>query len=66
MTRDRTSPDRASPADEPAEDPADAPAPRRADLYLVARGHYESRARAQAAIRAGLVRVDGRPLARAS
>ncbi len=29
-------------------------------------GHFESRARAQAAIRAGLVRIDGRPLARAS
>ncbi len=38
----------------------------RADLFLVAHGHFESRARAQAAIRAGLVRVDGRPLARAS
>ncbi len=62
MTRDRTSPDRAAPADDPAENPA----PRRADLYLVAHGHFESRARAQAAIRAGLVRVDGRPLARAS
>jgi 23S rRNA (cytidine1920-2'-O)/16S rRNA (cytidine1409-2'-O)-methyltransferase len=38
----------------------------RADLYLVEHGHFESRARAQAAIRAGLVQVDGRPLARAS
>lgn len=38
----------------------------RADLFLVAHGHFESRARAQAAIRAGLVRVDGRPLARPS
>lgn len=38
----------------------------RADLFLVEHGHFESRARAQAAIRAGLVRVDGRPLARAS
>lgn len=38
----------------------------RADLYLVEHGHFESRARAQAAIRAGLVRVDGRPLTRAS
>ena len=62
MTRDRTSPDRAAPADDPADDPG----PRRADLYLVAHGHFESRARAQAAIRAGLVRVDGRPLARPS
>ncbi len=39
---------------------------RRADLFLVEHGHFESRARAQAAIRAGLVRVDGRPVARAS
>ncbi len=38
----------------------------RADLFLVEHGHFESRARAQAAIRAGRVRVDGRPLARAS
>lgn len=38
----------------------------RADLFLVEHGHFESRARAQAAIRAGLVRVDGRPLVRAS
>ncbi|MCJ2011316.1 TlyA family RNA methyltransferase [Methylobacterium sp. J-076] len=38
----------------------------RADLFLVEHGHFESRARAQAAIRAGLVRVDGRPLSRAS
>lgn len=38
----------------------------RADLYLVEHGHFESRARAQAAIRAGRVRVDGRVLARAS
>lgn len=38
----------------------------RADVYLVAQGNFESRARAQAAIRAGLVRVDGRPLARPS
>lgn len=53
MTSDRTIPDRA-------------PAARRADLFLVEHGHFESRARAQAAIRAGRVRVDGRPLARAS
>jgi 23S rRNA (cytidine1920-2'-O)/16S rRNA (cytidine1409-2'-O)-methyltransferase len=32
----------------------------RADLLLVARGLFESRAKAQAAIRAGLVRADGR------
>ena len=38
----------------------------RADLYLVEHGHFESRARAQAAIRAGRVREDGRVLARAS
>ena len=38
----------------------------RADLFLVEHGHFESRARAQAAIRAGLVRVDGRVLSRAS
>ncbi|MDP4024414.1 TlyA family RNA methyltransferase [Methylobacterium sp. NEAU 140] len=38
----------------------------RADLFLVAHGHFESRARAQAAIRAGLVRADGRPVRRAS
>ncbi|MCJ2068323.1 TlyA family RNA methyltransferase [Methylobacterium sp. J-030] len=53
MTSDRTIPDRA-------------PTPRRADLFLVEHGHFESRARAQAAIRAGKVRVDGRPLTRAS
>lgn len=39
---------------------------RRADLVLVERGFYESRARAQAAIAAGLVRVNGVPLAKAS
>ncbi|MGU3536962.1 TlyA family RNA methyltransferase [Methylobacterium sp. A54F] len=38
----------------------------RADRVLVERGHYESRARAQAAIAAGLVTVDGRRVARAS
>lgn len=32
----------------------------RADLYLVEQGYYESRARAQAAIKAGLVFVDGK------
>ncbi|MCJ2135854.1 TlyA family RNA methyltransferase [Methylobacterium sp. J-026] len=59
MTRDRPLPDRAPPAD-------DRPGARRADLFLVEHGHFESRARAQAAIRAGRVSVDGRPLARAS
>ncbi|MDB5568959.1 MAG: hemolysin [Hyphomicrobiales bacterium] len=34
--------------------------PQRIDLALVARGHFESRARAREAIEAGLVRVDGR------
>ncbi|MGH1587098.1 TlyA family RNA methyltransferase [Methylobacterium phyllosphaerae] len=58
MTRDRPIPDRAPPADDPS--------PLRADLFLVAHGHFESRARAQAAIRAGLVRIDGRPLTRPS
>ncbi|AWN39442.1 TlyA family RNA methyltransferase [Methylobacterium durans] len=38
----------------------------RADRFLVERGHFESRARAQAAIEAGLVRADGRIVARAS
>ncbi|MGC5779046.1 TlyA family RNA methyltransferase [Methylobacterium sp. NFXW15] len=38
----------------------------RADLFLLEHGHFESRARAQAAIRAGRVRVDGRVLVRAS
>lgn len=38
----------------------------RADRYLVEQGHFESRARAQAAIAAGLVRADGRVLTRAS
>lgn len=36
----------------------------RADLLLVARGLFESRARAQAAIAAGLVSADGRPVTR--
>jgi len=53
MTSDRTNPDRTAPA-------------RRADQFLVEHGHFESRARAQAAIRAGKVRVDGRPVTRAS
>lgn len=38
----------------------------RADLYLTAQGFYESRARAQAAIKAGLVKVDGKPLKKPS
>lgn len=38
----------------------------RADLLLVRLGHYPSRARAQAAIAAGLVSADGRRVARAS
>ena len=32
----------------------------RADQYLTTHGHYDSRARAQAAIKAGLVSVDGK------
>jgi len=38
----------------------------RADLFLVARGFYESRAKAQEAIAAGLVSVDGKTLRKAS
>lgn len=38
----------------------------RADLFLVNNGYYESRARAQAAIKAGLVKVDGKRLKKAS
>ncbi|MGB6317460.1 MAG: TlyA family RNA methyltransferase, partial [Litorimonas sp.] len=38
----------------------------RADLHLVQHGHFPSRARAQAAIKAGLVSVDGRVLKKAS
>ena len=38
----------------------------RADIYLVANGFYESRARAQAAIKAGLVKVDGKALKKPS
>jgi 23S rRNA (cytidine1920-2'-O)/16S rRNA (cytidine1409-2'-O)-methyltransferase len=44
-----------------------APASRkRADLVLVERGFFESRARAQAAIEAGLVSADGKPVAKPS
>ena len=39
---------------------------RRADLLLVERGLFESRAKAQAAIAAGLVSADGRPVKKAS
>jgi 23S rRNA (cytidine1920-2'-O)/16S rRNA (cytidine1409-2'-O)-methyltransferase len=38
----------------------------RADVLLVKRGFFESRARAQAAISAGLVTVDGEPVRRAA
>ena len=38
----------------------------RADVYLVKHGHYESRARAQAAIKAGLVSVNGKALKKPS
>ena len=38
----------------------------RADQYLTAHGHYDSRARAQAAIKAGLVSVDGRVIKKPS
>ncbi len=39
---------------------------KRADLLLVARGLFDSRARAQAAIAAGLVSADGKPVQRPS
>src|SRR3974390_1066837 len=39
---------------------------KRADIVLVERGFFPSRARAQAAIAAGLVRVDGARLSKAS
>lgn len=42
------------------------PALRRADLALVERGLFESRAKARAAIKAGLVRVDGEILRKAA
>jgi 23S rRNA (cytidine1920-2'-O)/16S rRNA (cytidine1409-2'-O)-methyltransferase len=40
--------------------------PKRADIILVERGFFESRARAQAAIAAGLVRADGALVGKAS
>lgn len=42
------------------------PGRRRADLLLVERGFFDSRAKAQAAIAAGLVVADGRPVRKAS
>ena len=39
---------------------------KRADIVLVERGHFPTRSRAQAAIAAGLVRVDGEVLSKAS
>ena len=42
------------------------PLRQRADLVLVARGLFESRAKAQEAIAAGLVKVEGQPLRKAS
>jgi 23S rRNA (cytidine1920-2'-O)/16S rRNA (cytidine1409-2'-O)-methyltransferase len=39
---------------------------RRADLLLVERGLFESRAKAQAAIAAGLVTANGEPVRKAS
>lgn len=38
----------------------------RADQYLTSHGHYDSRARAQAAIKAGLVSVDGKVIKKSS
>lgn len=49
------------------EKPLHSPSPRqRADKVLLERGLFESRAQAQAAIAAGLVRIDGKTVARAS
>ena len=42
------------------------PARKRADILLVERGVFESRARAQAAIEAGLVTADGKPVQKPS
>ncbi|MGJ4854735.1 TlyA family RNA methyltransferase [Labrys sp. KB_33_2] len=39
---------------------------KRADVLLVERGHFDSRAKAQAAIAAGLVVADGKPVRKAS
>lgn len=39
---------------------------KRADVLLVERGHFDSRAKAQAAIAAGLVIADGKPVRKAS
>jgi 23S rRNA (cytidine1920-2'-O)/16S rRNA (cytidine1409-2'-O)-methyltransferase len=39
---------------------------KRADVLLVERGHFDSRAKAQAAIAAGLVSADGKPVRKAS
>jgi 23S rRNA (cytidine1920-2'-O)/16S rRNA (cytidine1409-2'-O)-methyltransferase len=47
-------------------EPTKPPARKRADVLLVERGLFESRARAQAAIEAGLVTADGKPVAKAS
>jgi len=44
----------------------DGPAGKRIDVQLVERGLFESRARARAAIDAGLVTADGKPVAKAS
>lgn len=46
--------------------PITGPLLQRADLLLVARGYFDSRARAQAAIAAGLVFANGRPVAKPS
>jgi 23S rRNA (cytidine1920-2'-O)/16S rRNA (cytidine1409-2'-O)-methyltransferase len=46
--------------------PLRSPIRRRADIVLVERGFFQSRARAKAAIAAGLVKVDGEILAKAS
>jgi 23S rRNA (cytidine1920-2'-O)/16S rRNA (cytidine1409-2'-O)-methyltransferase len=46
--------------------PNESPARKRADLLLVERGLFESRARAQAAIEAGLVIADGKQVLRSS
>jgi len=45
---------------------SDLPAGKRIDVLLVERGLFESRARARAAIEAGLVVADGKPIAKAS